>query len=223
MDFKRSSNTDYMFGLLTSPKITELSGGKIPQMTPQQAAGMIGSWIVETGDPSLQNLDVVEVVAGKGRGLSQYTGSRRVPYDIQRADAIKAGQNPNSAKWQMQYFADEYAGKYDQNGRSLSGYTRIFERAPKGQTPAQYAEYYTGSADSGRGYFRPSVPHTKQRQKAAEMVFDTYTGPKTPTAPVKPITEAPRAPSQPVAPINQFQPGIQAPKNLFQNLTIPFQ
>ena len=182
---------------------------------------MLGSWIVETGDPTLQNLDVIEQQAKAGRGLSQYTGTRRIPYDAARDDALKAGKDPNSVQWQMQYFADEYAGKFDQEGRSLIGWTRSLESLPPNQSAGQYAKRITGSADSASGYFRPGVPHTDRRMKAAEMVFEAYSGPKTPTAPVKPITEAPSAPSQPIAPINQFQPGLQAPKNLFQNLTIP--
>ena len=107
MDFQRNENTDYMFSVLTSPKITEMSQGRIQQMTPQQAAGLLGSWMVETGDPSLKKLDVVETQGGAGRGLSQYTGVRRIPYDRARAAALSSGLDPNQASWQMQYFADE--------------------------------------------------------------------------------------------------------------------
>ena len=154
-----------------------MSGGRIPKMSPQQASGMIGSWIVETGDPGLLELDVVEKVAGKGRGLSQYTASRRIPYDRARAEALNNGQDPNSMKWQLQYFVDEYMGKHDQDGKSMIGWTRQFENAPKGQTAAQYAQYYTGSVQSGEGYFRPSEPHTARRMNIAEQVFEAYNQP----------------------------------------------
>lgn len=174
MPFQRNKNTDYIFNTLTSDKITQMSGGRIPKMTPEQAAGLIGSWVVETGDPTLQNLDVVERGARKGRGLSQYTHVRRIPYDRARADALAKGIDPNSAQWQMQYFADEYAGKYDQDGRSLSGWTRTFENAPKTGTPEQYADHYTGSYDEQRGYFRPSIPHHDQRAEAARQVYAAY-------------------------------------------------
>jgi len=190
MDFKRNSNTDYMFSVLTSPEITRMSGGIIPPMTPQQAAGMLGSWIVETGDPTLQNLDVVEQQARAGRGLSQYTGVRRIPYDAARADALKQGKNPNSAQWQMQYFADEYAGKYDQEGRSLIGWTRSLESLPPNQSAGQYAEMITGSADSASGYFRPGVPHTDRRMKAAEAVFKAYNQPTPSMTIPRPATAA---------------------------------
>lgn len=171
--FIRNANTDYIFNTLTSPSITRMSDGKIPQMTAQQAAGLMGSWAVETGDPSFQNLDVVESVAGAGRGLSQYTGARRQAYD---RIANQAGSGANNAKFQMQYFADEYAGKYDRNGASLVGYTRVFENAPKSGSAADYARYYTGSASSGQGYFRPSVPHFDKRSKSADSIFQAYGG-----------------------------------------------
>ena len=177
MEFKRNNNTDYLFYTLTSPKISQISGGKIPQMTPAQAAGLIGSWIVETGDPTLMNLDVIERQARAGRGLSQYTAARRVPYDRAAAQAQQAGQDINSAQWQLQYFADEYAGKYDQNGRSLSGWTGVFGSLPQNLSPGDYADYITGSFDEQRGYFRPSVPHTDRRKRWAESVFGAYNNP----------------------------------------------
>ena len=191
MDFTRNANTDYMFKALTSPQITEMSGGTIPQMTPEQAAGLIGSWIVETGDPTLMNLDVVEHGSGRGRGLSQYTGARRVPYDIARHKAMAQGQDPNSAEWQLQYFADEYAGKHDVGGRSLIGWTKSLEGLPANQTPSQYARTITGSAAEGKGYFRPGVPHLDKRSAAAESVFKAYQ-----PAPASASTPAPsQAPS----------------------------
>lgn len=173
-EFQRSKNTDYIYNILTSDKITKMSGGRIPKMTPEQAAGMLGSWVVETGDPTLTDLDVVEKVAGAGRGLSQYTGVRRIPYDRARADAIAQGIDPASAEWQMQYFADEYSGKFDDSARNMINWTRNFERAPAGLTPEQYAEYYTGSAASGKGYFRPGEPHTDRRMLAAKQAYQVY-------------------------------------------------
>ena len=196
MDFKRSKNLDYMYGVLTSDKITQMSGGRIPKMSPQQAAGMLGSWAIETGDPTLTNLDVVEKNARAGRGLSQYTGARRVPYDRARNDAINRGIDPNSAEWQMQYFADEYAGKYDQNGRSLIGWTKSHENMRPGLSPGEYARTITGSAASGSGYFRPGVPHTDRRMKAAEAIYGLYSASAQPNAMSIPKAPA-KAPSNP--------------------------
>ena len=191
MDFQRNRNTDYIYNTLTTDKITQMSGGRIPKMTPQQAAGLMGSWAVETGDPTLTNLDVIEKQARAGRGLSQYTGARRIPYDRARADAINRGIDPNSAQWQMQYFADEYAGKYDQNGRSLIGWTKSLENLPAGMSPGEYAQAITGSAAAGAGYFRPGVPHTDRRMKAAEAIHSLY------SASVQPNTMSiPKAPAE---------------------------
>lgn len=180
MDFQRNENTDYMFSVLTSPKITEMSQGRIQQMSPQQASGLLGSWIVETGDPSLKKLDVVETQGGAGRGLSQYTGVRRIPYDRARAAALSSGLDPNQASWQMQYFADEYSGRYDQQGRSLIGWTRSLEQLPPNLSSGDYAELITGSASKGQGYFRPGVPHIDKRRQAAQQVFKAYSKPSKP-------------------------------------------
>jgi len=203
-------NVIKVYRTLTSDKISKMSNGRIPKMSPQQAAGLIGSWAVETGDPTFNNLDVVEKVAGAGRGLSQYTGVRRIPYDRARAQAIQQGLDPNNIDWQLQYFADEYAGKYDQNGRSLVGWTQQFERAPQGLSAADYAQYYTGSADAGEGYFRPGVPHTERRRALAEQYLQAIQA----LPPGKPlqIPEVNRA--QPAAAQPQSRPvGSQATLN----------
>lgn len=171
-----TDNVKQIFGTLTSNKITEMSGGKIPQMTPQQAAGLMGSWVVETGKPGLQGLDVVERGNNNaGRGLSQYSHSRRPGYDAARQEAISQGIDPNSAQFQMKYFAEEYAGVHDPApGKSLIGWTKVMENAPANMTPAQASKYYTGSAQSGTGYFRPSTPHYDQRANAADQIYGMY-------------------------------------------------
>ena len=191
-----SKGIDYFFNALTTDKIAEMSGGKIPKMTKEQASGLIGSWIVETGNPSLNNLDVVEKGAGAGRGLSQYTGARRVAYDKARAAALSQGQDPNTPQWQLQYFVNEYTGKHDPApGKSLSGWTRVFENAPAKGRAADFARYYTGSAAAGKGYFRPSVPHTESRQSAASQVMRLYGSARPqqiqPTQPPRPTATAP--------------------------------
>ena len=182
---------DYLYGALTSGVAQVLSGGKIPQMSPEQAAGLLGSWIVETGKADLTGLDVVERGNNNaGRGLSQYTGVRRGPYDRAREKAIAQGKDPNSAQWQLQYFVEEYSGKHDPApGRSLIGWTRQFENAPKAGTPEGFADYYTGSAAAGKGYFRPGIPHTDKRQDAARQVYRIYKG-------VDVSSKAPESPSK---------------------------
>jgi hypothetical protein len=172
--FAASPNTDYIFKSLTDGTVSKMTGGRIPQMTPTQAAGLIGSWVIETGRKDLTNLDVVEAGSGRGRGLSQYTGVRRTPYDQAAASARAAGKDPNSAQWQLEYFAKEYMN------RDLIGWTRVFENMPKNlKNPGDYAKYFTGSAAEGKGYFRPGVPHTDRRIQAAQEVLRHYTAPKT--------------------------------------------
>ena len=193
-----SPNINYLFGALTSDKISQMSGGRIPKMTKEQASGLIGSWIVETGSPTLSNLDVIEKGAGAGRGLSQYTGTRRVAYDRAAAVAKAQGIDTNSPEFQLRYFAQEYAGKHDPApGKSLIGWTRVFENAPAKGSPAEFAKYFTGSAASGSGYFRPGVPHTESRANAAQQVMSLYgTGRPAQVVPVqKPATSAPQTPT----------------------------
>ena len=210
----KTPELEYFYKALTSNTITKMSDGRIPKMTPEQASGLIGSWIVETGNPKLQNLDVVERGAGAGRGLSQYTGARRDAYDRARAIAITRGEDVNSPQWQLKYFAQEYKGQHDPApGKSLIGWTRVFESAPAKGSAADFARYFTGSAASGQGYFRPGVPHTESRAKAAQQVMSLYgTGRPAQVVPTqKPAASpspAPTAASQ--GTMNFF--GLQIPK-----------
>jgi hypothetical protein len=166
--FAASPNTDYIFKALTDGTVNKLSNGRIPKMNAQQAAGLIGSWVIETGRKDLGRLDVVEAGSGRGRGLSQYTGVRRVPYDQAASAARTAGKDPNSAQWQLEYFAKEYLN------RDLIGWTQVFEKMPKVGTPETFARYFTGSAQEGKGYFRPGTPHQDRRNQAASEVYRHY-------------------------------------------------
>jgi hypothetical protein len=211
----KTPEIDYFFKALTSDTITKMSNGKIPKMTPEQASGLIGSWIVETGNPKLQRLDVVEKGAGAGRGLSQYTGARRDAYDRARAAALAQGQDVNSPQWQLQYFAQEYTGKHDPApGKSLIGWTRVFESTPAKGSAADFARYFTGSASSGQGYFRPGVPHTESRANAAKQVFNLYgTGRPASVQPASPLPSNTNTP--PPSPGSGSRPGW------FDGLKIP--
>ena len=189
--FAASQNTDYIFKALTDGTVTNLTGGKIPKMTPTQAAGLIGSWLIETGRKDLSNLDVVEKGSGRGRGLSQYTGVRRGPYDAAVAKARAAGEDPNSAQWQIKYFAQEYLN------RDLIGWTQVFERMPQNlRSAGEYAKYFTGSAAEGKGYFRPGVPHTDRRMQAAEEVLKHYGSVPKVTAPAQQPAPQQQQPNQ---------------------------
>ena len=164
-------NLQSWFSYFTSEQVKQESKGKIAPLTPAEACGFIGCIIVETGRPNLDRLDVIETGSGAGRGAMQYTGVRRTAYDKARVAAIAKGVDTNGNRWQQQYFAEEYAGLHDPPQGSLIGWTRIFENRPTGMTPAQAAEYWTGSAASRTGYFRPGVPHLGRRQQEAQRVW----------------------------------------------------
>ena len=156
----------------TSEQVQQESQGKIKPLTVAEACGFIGCIIVETGRLNLDRLDVIEAGSGAGRGAMQYTGVRRTAYDKARSSAIAKGVDPSSNKWQQQYFAEEYIGLHDPAAGSLIGWTRIFENRPADMTPAKAAEYWTGSAASATGYFRPGVPHLDRRQTQAQRVWE---------------------------------------------------
>jgi len=179
------------YTFLTTPKITQLSKGKIPVFTKEQAAGLLGNLRVETGRPDFKNLDVVEAGSGAGRGAAQYTGVRRAAYDRARQAALKQGIDPNSTDFQQQYFVNEYLGKYDPKpGASLIGWTQTFEKMPKSGTPASYAKYFSDQ------YFRPGEPHLENRQKAAVDILKQVSSFTTPSA--TNISAPPPVPTNPV-------------------------
>jgi hypothetical protein len=165
------ANIQSWLTFLTGPVVSRLSRNKISPLTLSEACGFIGCVIVETGRPLLDRLDVIEAGSGAGRGAMQYTGVRRVAYDKARSQAIAGHADPNSNSWQQQYFAEEYAGLHDPAQGSLIGWTQIFEKRPAGMDPARAAAYWTGSAATKTGYFRPGVPHLDRRQQEAQRVW----------------------------------------------------
>jgi len=140
----RSPQMDTAIRMLTDGTFSKMTGRKIPAFSLEQAAALVGNAMHETGSPNLTNVDVVERGnSGKGKGLMQYTGPRREAYD--RA-------NPgNDMKRQMQYAAEEYAGKHDPGGNSLIGYTKSLETAPRKDVTAATTHLLNN-------YFRPADP-----------------------------------------------------------------
>tara|TARA_B100001778_G_scaffold64600_3_gene50577 strand:- start:2804 stop:3451 length:648 start_codon:yes stop_codon:yes gene_type:complete len=164
----RVDNVGKAYEWLTGDGIRKYTDGQISAMTPEAASGLIGNWQTETGDPTLQNLDIVEEKAKAGRGISQYTGDRRIAYDAARQAAIDAGVDPNSMDFQLEYFADEYLGKKDlKPGYSLVGYTNSLDELG-GLDAAGAARHLR------RDFFRPSEPHEDRRVKNAQNVFNKY-------------------------------------------------
>ena len=165
------ANLQHWLDFFCSSAVTEASLGVIHPLTAEEACGFLGCMVVETGEPELENLDVIEAGSGAGRGAMQYTGVRRMAYDQAREQAIAGGIDPNSNGWQEQYFAEEYAGLHDPPQGSLIGWTRVFEDRPQGMDPAEAAAYWTGSAAAAEGYFRPDTPPTERRQAEALRIF----------------------------------------------------
>lgn len=162
-------NVQYGYEWLTGDGIKDYTGGAIQPLTPEAASGLLGNWVTETGDPTLTALDIVEDDGkGKGRGISQYTAARRGPYDQWRQDILDAGGDPNTMQNQLEYFADEYLGKYDPApGKSLVGYTNSLSELG-GMDAAGAARHLR------RDFFRPSKAHEDRRVDAAINIYDRF-------------------------------------------------
>jgi len=165
------ANLQHWLDFFCSSAVNEASLWVIQPLTAAEACGFLGCMVVETGEPELEILDVIEAGSGAGRGAMQYTGVRRTAYDAARLQAIAEAIDPNSNAWQEQYFAEEYAGLHDPSAGSLIGWTRVFEDRPYGMDPAAAAAYWTGSAAAAEGYFRPGTPHTERRQAEAQRIW----------------------------------------------------
>ena len=98
-------NLQHWLSFFCSSAVTEASLGVIQPLTAEEACGFLGCMVIETGEPELENLDVIEAGSGAGRGAMQYTGVRRSAYDATRLQAIAEGIDPNSNSWQELYFA----------------------------------------------------------------------------------------------------------------------
>ena len=166
---------------------------------PEFAAAWLGQAVVETGDPELKDLDVVEQVGGAGRGMMQYTDARRGPYDNARWRAIQNGQDVNDVRWQIDYalktdnaglrFNELYNGLTDPQtnytfeprwgtalGISPSGVHYRDKYRTANELMSAYGEDKIGGytrALTGE-YTRPGEPHLDRRLKAARDIFSSY-------------------------------------------------
>jgi hypothetical protein len=204
----RPTNVRQAYDFLTGDGIIDRSGGALQPMTPEAASGLIGGWMVETGSSDLSNLDVVERNNNQaGRGISQFSHSRRRPYDAARDAAISSGIDPNSIDFQLGYAVDEYTGKHDPApGQSLSGWTQAFENHGQSTDVAAAATGFTND------YFRPSTPHLDRRIEAAQRVHTRMTAPQ----PVVPApTPQPTTPTPAVTP-PKFQSGRMSGRAAFR-------
>ena len=155
-------NVEYAYKWLTGEGLLNYTDGNIKPMSPEGASGLLGNWMTETGDQTLTNLDIVEDGGkGKGRGISQYTGARRVAYDNWRQGVLDEKRDPGDMGEQLKFFVNEYLGKYDPApGKSLIGYTNALSELD-GMTAAEAARHLSND------FFRPSIPHIDRRVQNA--------------------------------------------------------
>jgi hypothetical protein len=205
---RRSPNLDAAMRMLTDGTFSKMTGRKVKALTIQQAAALLGNTIHETGSPDLSDLDVVERGnGGAGRGLAQYTGPRREAYD-----KAMRGRNANDINTQMQYMAEEYVGKHDPGpGRSLVGYTRALETAPKDVAGA--TNHYLNN------YFKPADRQASQRDRLRnaqqlEQLYAPSGGSSPPKPQARPKQSAQQPRSQPA--VAKPQPKKKENRNLLQ-------
>ena len=159
-------NVEIVHDAFSSSDMSNRSGGSIKPMSSEGASSMAGNYVVETGDPTLRNTDVVEKDAKKGRGIAQYTAARRGPYDQAREEHLAVGGDPNDIQFQLDYAGSEYDGKRDPTpGASLSGYTRSLSGETDGMNVRQATTHLR------KDFFRPSEPHNERRVQAAERIY----------------------------------------------------
>ena len=166
---------------------------------PEFAASWLGQAVVETGKKNLEQLDVVEQGAGKGRGMFQYSYSRRGPYDQARGQALQQGQDPNDINWQIDYaLQKDNAGlRFDELRQGLTDPKQNYRFNPKwgtasGRSPTgvPYGDRYSDAnslmaaygddrvggysrALSGE-YTRPGEPHQDRRLDASRRILKLY-------------------------------------------------
>jgi hypothetical protein len=162
---RRSPNLDAAMRMLTDGTFSKMTGRKVKALSIPQAAAFLGNVVHETGSADLSDLDVVERGnGGAGRGMSQYTGDRRQAYD-----KAMRGKNANNINTQLQYAAEEYAGKHDPApGKSLVGYTKALEDVPK--------ELRGAVEQLLQDYFRPRDPAASReaRYRNAQQIEQLY-------------------------------------------------
>ena len=82
--------------------------------------------------------------------------------------------------WQLGYAIDEYMGKHDTNGNSLSGWTKSFQEVADMDDVAGAATHLQ------QDFFRPSEPHLDRRIEAAQRVYSRMTAPQPVEVPTQP-------------------------------------
>ena len=111
------------------------------------AAAWLGQAVVETGKTNLEQLDVLERNGGAGRGMFQYTGARRHPYDRARRQALANGQDLNDINWQI-----DYALEKDNPAMDLDAMRQGLSDPDQNYTFTRHWGVSTGKTPTGRSY-----------------------------------------------------------------------
>lgn len=171
----------------------------VEKWDPEYAASWLGQAVVETGNETLKNLDVVEKGSGAGRGMFQYTADRRKPYDRARQQAIANKKDPNDINWQIDYALQKDNAYVDMDAlrNGLTDPNQNYKFNPNwgtatGKTPSR-RNYGNKFSDSNQlmsaykdnkigGYTRaltgeftrPGIHHMDRREKAAKDIYRLY-------------------------------------------------
>ena len=142
---------------------------------------------------------MVEQGSGAGRGMFQYTGDRRGPYDRARAQALNAGQDVNDINWQIDYalHKDNPYMNLDAMRQGLTDPKQNYRFEPRwgtasGRSPTgrRYKDRFSDAnslmaaygSDRVGGYSRALTgeytragePHLDRRVAASKRILDMY-------------------------------------------------
>ena len=163
------------------------------------AASWLGQAVVETGKQNLEQLDVVEKGSGAGRGMFQYTGDRRHPYDRARGQALNQGKDVNDINWQIDYALnqDNPAMDLDRMRNALTDKNQNYKFEPRWGTASGYSPTgvpYGNKFSDANGlmnaygddrvggytralsgeYTRPGKPHMDRRLEASKRILANW-------------------------------------------------
>lgn len=130
-------------------------------MTPQQAAGVVGSLAFESG--GFRTLQEQGVPYRGGWGYAQWTGPRRTAFDNW---VRQNGLDPSSYEANYGFLSQEFRDPL---------FSRWLQPVYGATDTASAARDFTGSADAATGFLRPGIPHIEQRIGEAQAVLDSWT------------------------------------------------
>lgn len=140
-------------------------------MSLEQAAGVAGNLVVESGSDSIN--PAAEEFPGEdrgGKGVVQWTGARWRGADGLREFAKHKGTEWTDMATQMHFILWEVGKGTPWNGKAGGAEKRGWQATLNETTPSAAAETWM------RLYERPGVPHLDRRISAADTIYETYQG-----------------------------------------------